>query len=126
MKIASMLLGAAGLAAVLGTASAGPAQQTQHAPLQFTVLDHNQTIRTGDVQDRSWAKDNSVLLSTYRHDWYHVSLMGGCLNAGWGGIGFVTQSGDMLDRGASILAAGEPCRIASIDKIEAPPPGSRQ
>jgi hypothetical protein len=23
-------------------------------------------------------------------------------------------------------AAGEPCRIASIDKIEAPPPGSRQ
>ena len=121
MKIASMLFGAALLAA--GVAIAGPAQ---HAPLQFTVLGHNQAIRTSDVQDRSWAKDNSVLLSTYRHDWYHISLMRPCRNAGWGGIGFVTQSGDLLDRGASILAAGEPCRIASIDKIEAPPPGSRQ
>ncbi len=121
MKIASMLFGAALLAA--GVATAGPAQ---HAPLQFTVLSPNQTLRTADVLDRSWAKDNSVLLSTTRHDWYHIALMRPCRNAGWGGIGFVTQSGDMLDRGATILAGGEPCRIASIDKIEPPPPGSRQ
>jgi hypothetical protein len=125
MKMTSFVLGAlaAGLLAV-GCASARP-EAANHHP-QFVVISPNATVNVSDVQDRSWAVDNSVLLSTYRHDWYHITLTGGCMNAGWSGIGFFTRSGNMLDRGGSIIAGTEPCHIASVDKIETPPPGSRQ
>lgn len=124
MKLISMIAAAASASVlVLGCATAKT--ETNHHP-QFTVLSQNAVVNVSDIQDRSWATDNSVLLSTYRHDWYHVTLTGGCTNAGWGGIGFATVSGGMLDRGSSIIAGAQPCRIATIDKIAPPPPGSRQ
>lgn len=103
----------------------GGARHARPAPPQFTVLASNAVVDVSLVQDRDWGRDDSVLLRTYRNDWYRVTLMGGCVNKGWGGIGLVTASGTLLDRGGSILTSGERCHIATVDKIAEPPPNSR-
>src|SRR5262249_8206969 len=117
------------LSAVVAAAtliSAGCATAKQETPPpQFVTLEHDVTIDTSDVQVRSWARDKSVLREPYRHRWYRVTLRGGCVNATWGALGFVTASGSMLDRGGSILTEGQACHIAAVDRIADPPPGSR-
>ncbi|HVZ99934.1 MAG TPA: DUF6491 family protein [Caulobacterales bacterium] len=116
---AAALLGAA---ALIGCASAETA-----APPKFTVIEPNVAVSLREVDARSWGKDNSIILETFRREWYRAVLSGGCTHAGdlTQGIGFQTQTGDLVDRGSDAIIGGQRCHINSVDKIEAPPPGSR-
>lgn len=97
-------------------------------PPQFTVLEPNVSVSLHDVDVRDWAKDDrSVLLQTYHREWYRASLSGGCTDAGdlSRGIGFETQTGDLVDRGSFVVVGRQRCLIVAVDHIAEPPAGSR-
>ena len=109
-------------AALLLSACATSAQHASDEPTRpYGVVTPNATVDVSLVQDRRWQPDNSILLKTYRGDWYHLVLLGGCTHAGYmSAIGFSTFS-STLDRSSAVLAGGQRCPLASIDKIQPPP-----
>lgn len=117
----AMLLSVFAASAVLAACATEP----RPAP-EFTVLEQNASVNARDVEVRSWGVDNSILIQSRRDDWYRGVLMGGCTNAGFGSFGFVTDSGDSIDRGTEITVQGQVCPMTSFDKIAEPPPGSRR
>ncbi|MEJ0060917.1 MAG: hypothetical protein WDM79_15640 [Terricaulis sp.] len=120
LKFALLALGAS-----LGAACATPAEE--QAPPAFVVLEPNAHVYLSQVQVRGWGRDNSILLQTSpQHLVPRGVLGGGCTQKGSPSpIGFVTQTGDVVERGSRALIEGETCYINSFDRIEPPPPGSR-
>jgi hypothetical protein len=119
LKFAILALGVS-----LAGACATPADEAP--PPAFVVLEPNAQVSLSQVQARGWGVDDSILLQASRNTWYRGVLGGGCTRKGMGSaIGFVTLSGDTVERGARALIEGETCMINSFDRIEPPPPGSR-
>ncbi|HVY84219.1 MAG TPA: DUF6491 family protein [Caulobacterales bacterium] len=114
-------------AAVGAVALASCATEPSGPPPQFTVLEPNASVSLHDVEVRSWGKDDSILLQTNRRQWYRAVISGGCTHAGdlLRGIGFETQTGDLVDRGSFAIVGGQRCLVTSVDKIADPPAGSR-
>ena len=105
-------------------ASCASAQEAKLAPPSFVVIEPHATLHVSEIQDRGWARDNSILLRTYRGTWYRATLIGGCINFGTPDIGLVSEGG-MIDRGSSALIEGRECHFSSLDQIQPPPPDAR-
>lgn len=118
------------LAAVAALALASACTTTAEGDMEeptWVVIQPNASVSLREVNVRSWARDNSILLKTHRDEWYRGVLMGGCTEAFPGAaIGFETDSGDLVDRGSSAIIGGQECRLVSFDRIEAPAPGARR
>jgi hypothetical protein len=118
LKLAILALGAS-----LAGACATPAAEE---PIAFVVVAPNAHVNLSQVRTRAWARDDSVLLEANHDAWYRAVLSGGCTRRGPpSAIGFVTASGDTVERGSRALIEGETCLVNSLDRIEPPPPGSR-
>lgn len=121
MKI-SMIAALAASALAITACATAPVE-----PIPFVVTEQNASVSLSNVRTRGWAKDDSILLETNRGEWYRAVLMGGCTNAHPSfAIGFETDLGDTVDRGSEAILGGQACPLASFDKIEPPPEGSRQ
>ena len=115
----------AALAPVLllaGTASAQEAGPTpgphsgERASIPF--------ITRGSVRTfQSTANGDGVYIQNARRDWYYVSFFSRCTELPWAlGIGFKTfGNGPTLDRGDTIIAGRDRCRIADIVRSGPPP-----
>lgn len=114
-KSLAMLLPA--LALTAGTATA------QHAPARAGKQVTIPLVGGGDVRNfQPTRKGDGVYIQSFRGDWYLASLFGPCfdLSYAWA-IGFKSFSGMSLDRGDTIIAGRQQCKIAGIVRSGPPP-----
>jgi len=115
-KIAVALVPALLLTA--GSAAAQRAPEPQGKQVSIPFVTH------GGVRTFEASRDgDGVYIQNSRRDWYYASFFGRCLDLpNATRIGFTTfGGGSSLERGDTILAGRERCRIASI-VASGPPP----
>lgn len=113
--ILTMLLPA--LALTAGAASA------QHAPTRPAKQVTIPLVGSGDVRNfQPTRKGDGLYIQSFRGDWYLASLFGPCFDLPYASaIGFKSFSGMSLDRGDTIIAGRQQCKIASIVRSGPPP-----
>lgn len=105
------------LALTAGTASAQRAPQ--HREKQVTIpLVGGSSVRTFQPTLRG----DGVYIQSFRGDWYLARLYGPCFDLPYASrIGFKSFSSMSLDRGDTIIAGRQQCKIASIVRSGPPP-----
>ena len=116
LKIISAML----LPALALTAGAASAQRAPDRPgRQVTIpLVGGSSVRTFQPTRNG----DAVYIQSFRGDWYLAQLYGPCFDLPYASrIGFKSFSSMSLDRGDTILAGRQQCKIASIVRSGPPP-----
>jgi hypothetical protein len=108
------------LPALVLTAGTAAAQRVpQHREKQVTIpLVGGSSVRTFQPTRRG----DAVYIQSFRGDWYLARLYGPCFDLPYAtSIGFKSFSSMSLDRGDTIIAGRQQCKIASIVRSGPPP-----
>lgn len=119
--LASALLLAAGAASAQALGPTPGPHSGERASIPF--------ITRGNVRTfQSTPRGEGVYIQNSRRDWYYVRFFTRCTELPWANaIGFKTfGNGLTLDRGDTIIAGRERCRIADIVRSGPPPKKARK
>lgn len=112
---------AAGLivaAAIFAGESRGAPSESPPAEKQASIP----FVNFGSVRDWSADGSDALYVQDVRRQWYHVRLMGPCMDLSFTEtIGIETRGPDTLDKFGSVIVRGQRCAIQSMVKSAAPP-----
>jgi hypothetical protein len=80
-------------------------------------------VQFGQIRTFRTEGDDIVYLQDRRRNWYRASLIAPCINLPTATrLGFDRRYSGTLDNTSTLVVRGERCRIASLVRIDLPPP----